>query len=73
MQNPYVYYHKHFVTDTNINTNIAGYTYFSINLQSSLYKQHPKLVSIYEQTLKIASELVEVQNIQLNLIFNVNC
>ena len=73
IQNPYIYYHKHFVTDTNINTNIAGCTYIYINLQSSLYKEHPELVPIYEQTLQIANEIVEVQNIQLNLTFNINC
>ena len=41
-----------------MNTNIAGYTYISINLQSSLYKEHPELVPNYEQTLQIATKLV---------------
>ena len=73
IQNPYVYYHKHFVIDTNISTNIAGYTYIYINRQSSLYKEHPELVPIYERTLQIANEIVDVQNIKLNLTFNINC
>ena len=59
--------------DTNVSTNITGYTYISINLKSSLYKEHPELVPIYEQTLQIANELVEAENIQLNLTFNINC
>ena len=56
-----------------MNTNIAGYTYIYINLQYCLYREHQELVPIYEQTLQIANEIVEMQNIQLNLTFNINC
>ena len=69
IHNPCVFYHKHFITDTNIDTNLAVYIYIYVNLRSSQEKEHPELKTIYKKTLRIAHELAEVNHIQLTLTF----
>ena len=49
------------------------YIYIYIYLRSSLEKDNPDQIVIYDQTLRVAHTLVDTTNFKLNLTFHIIC